>query len=1372
MQLKDIARRIEENIKGQTFCLCDATTTNTEDVSTLLKEAFQIESLQMENLIYSFTDIIQLDGNAILDNQSGAEVTVIFKNENVQDICCSIKAVMPLSWKMPLDSEKVFCLSGVERNFQKRIGIDELTGTISGTLCIAQLNFHATGEYDFAGKKWLLTFVQEVVSTIRTFLQAFDTCAHLGIPIEILPDVNINQLIMEYEGRGSSLWDKLIVDATTGCGLAITENLGIDDLGVVLQKRNTSYSFTLKGNLTIGTTALPVYLRMRNDSFDLGVDTSEEGCLLPSLLDVASLVGITDALSIFPKEVAERKSLKLIMFMLSVPYTLQKMNNFSITIATTEEWSFFGIPGVAIKDINLGLQLQSMSASTDYMFLLLGTISIMDFDICLGGIYSSVNGWTLRGGFPPGEELYLDKICISLAQMLGLDMAVTLPIPEILLYGVQIEFGLTSKKFAATAKTRVTVSTSTSILDKLFEIEAEITITSELKDNHRSYCGQFLGTLEIDESRFTVEYNFDNMTKNNRVIVNWAPIYEGEEITLTGILSYFGVQDIPQVVSDLDFGISGVTMNYNIDVKELSIKVESRQFDLVSAVVSDTDYEIDIRLKDNISLSMLPIIGTYLHLLDTLAIEHLELLASSKNHPELGTLAGAALLGKIYSELFVLQIYQSEGKKSVLATDGSSTGLTKWFKIGKSMGIFEFYRFGIGFINGSIAFLLDASLASKPIELGMMGLGLGVNLSSPKDISFYLSGLEIDFDNGTLAIGGAFMKSTLGEQESYDGKLLLKMGDLSLFAIGTYSGDSLLVYALLNKQLGGPPIFFVTGISAGFGYNMDMRIPSIDKLADFPLVSAALGNLDKQDMLKKLKENVSIKKGQTFLAAGVNFTSFEMIESFALLTVTFGNYTEVNLLGLSEVNIPPHLPKEVDPVAHAQLALKASFSPKDGLFSVMAKLTSESYILSKKCKITGGFAFYVWYSGEHAGDFVVTLGGYHPNYSKPVHYPNVPRLGFKWDVTSELNLSGDIYFALTPCALMAGGRLSAVYSSGSVSAWFVAKADFYIAWKPFFYDVNLFVGFGVSVKVKLLFVHTTIKMELAAGLHIWGPEFSGTARISLYIISFSINFGAGSPVSPSPLKWTEFTESFLPEQKKGNKNALCKEEKAATMPLSITLSDGQRGEDTVGQTTIPVVGAEWMEVLIKSAVPVTSIILNNICISLNKDMPAVGILPMGEEKKLQSCLNVILKHPTNQTLKWTCEPIYENLPGALWGLTKANEELIKGVATGIRIRPVEWDAVMFPKEGYIDLDKLSVYSSIERTFIWNPVWQLPTHNQKEAIEQFSQTVMDQDVCKKREDLIKSFWAVGFDLNPEVDLTKMAQEADNIFTEEMILGVMI
>ncbi len=196
-------------------------------------------------------------------------------------------------------------------------------------------------------------------------------------------------------------------------------------------------------------------------------------------------------------------------------------------------------------------------------------------------------------------------------------------------------------------------------------------------------------------------------------------------------------------------------MDYDIDKGELNINVETNVFKKINFMISDTDYVIDIILNDKITLSMLPIVGTYLHLLDSLAVEHLELYASSKDNKAKGTLSGAAILGSIYDMPFVMQIYHSEQDERLLtsgitdatddvvvsstalvAADNANDGVTKWFTMNKAFGIFEFYRFGVGYVDGRIAFFLDASLASKPIELGMIGMGVGLKLDNPKDVAF------------------------------------------------------------------------------------------------------------------------------------------------------------------------------------------------------------------------------------------------------------------------------------------------------------------------------------------------------------------------------------------------------------------------------------------------------------------------------------------------------------------------------------------------------------------------------------------------------------------------------------------------------------
>ena len=99
-----------------------------------------------------------------------------------------------------------------------------------------------------------------------------------------------------------------------------------------------------------------------------------------------------------------------------------------------------------------------------------------------------------------------------------------------------------------------------------------------------------------------------------------------------------------------------------------------------------------------------------------------------------------------------------------------------------------------------------------------------------------------------------------------------------------------------------------------------------------------------------------------------------------MLTAKFGKELEFDLLGISKLSVPK--------VAEAQLALKATFNPGSGFLGIRAQLTPKSYILSNACHLTGGFAFHSWFKDQtlpdnqaiRAGDFVLTLGGYHPAY--------------------------------------------------------------------------------------------------------------------------------------------------------------------------------------------------------------------------------------------------------------------------------------------------------------------------------------------------------------------------------------------------------
>ncbi|HSQ16340.1 MAG TPA: DUF6603 domain-containing protein [Anaerolineales bacterium] len=599
----------------------------------------------------------------------------------------------------------------------------------------------------------------------------------------------------------------------------------------------------------------------------------------------------------------------------------------------------------------------------------------------------------------------------------------------------------------------------------------------------------------------------------------------------------------------------------------------------------------------------------------------------------------------------------------------SAAPAVKWIKVQKSLGPFRFDRIGFQYQDQVIWFLLDASLAAGGLAISLDGLGFGSSITQFKP-QFALQGLGINFKKGQLEVGGAFLKTADNE---YFGKAILKTETFSLSAIGSYAylnnQPSMFIYAVMDYPLGGPPVFFVTGLAAGFGYNRSLLMPPIEQVEQFPLVQEACGKPPATDLgqeLEQLQQYLPVQMGQYFLVAGVKFTSFKMIDSFAMLAVSFGQRLEINLLGISAIKVPFSGMAKTDSLAEIIVAFKASFIPDEGFVGVIAQLTPSSYILDKKCQLTGGLAFYTWFSKDHAGDFVLSVGGYHPGFKVPEHYPQIPRLGMSWKVNDNLSIKGGAYFALTPSMLMAGAYLEATWYSGSLQAWFTAAADFLIAWKPFHYDAHIYVNIGVSYTYELFGTHH-ITADLGANLHIWGPEFSGHAEIHLWFISFNIAFGAGSSHTPSPIGWQEFEDSFLPAE-----------------ILSVSVKNGlvsgeNRGHlDSAGNSTnevihLGVINPKDFSLVVNSLIPVRT--CTNIDTSpdtaVSERWPEknFGIAPMAITD-LQTRLTITIdgdEHPEG----FTCRPIPKDVPAGLWG-TKFQPDvhsnpLVEGVACGLEI---------------------------------------------------------------------------------------------------------
>ncbi len=354
------------------------------------------------------------------------------------------------------------------------------------------------------------------------------------------------------------------------------------------------------------------------------------------------------------------------------------------------------------------------------------------------------------------------------------------------------------------------------------------------------------------------------------------------------------------------------------------------------------------------------------------------------------------------------------------------------------------------------------------------------------------------------------------------------------------------IYVTLSAASGAGitvgPIQF-TAIVFGYGYNRRARIPTIDNVAEFPLVKMVMGQggYQKEDetfelhnqlakpvedpaaLLEKMKDYLVPELGQQFACGGVRFTISGLIDCFALLIVQWGgDDLEIALLGLARFRQPRDTTARA--ICYVELQILMTIKPKEGVFKLQALLTNNSWIINEDCKLTGGFALFAWFDGEHKGDVVITLGGYHPKFRRPEHYPVVPRLGLNWRVDDNLTIKGGVYFAYTPSCGMLGAKLEATFHSGRISAYFTAYLDVIVNWSPIFFEAEL----GISLRAEARFFLTSLNVTIAASIKMWGPPVGGIAHIDLTVVKFDIEFGEKPPQEVKLIKtWQEFCHEFL-----------------------------------------------------------------------------------------------------------------------------------------------------------------------------------------------------------------------------------------------------
>lgn len=1075
-----------------------------------------------------------------------------------------------------------------------------------------------------------------------------------------------------------------------------------------------------------------------------------------------------------------------------------------------------------IDEVAIQLHFDSQGLQDGFVKL---NLTIVSIDIILT-LEKNESEWFFSGATPPDQKIPVGELIEDLFKKFGCKVEIPNCISGFVIENINISYKPDSQnmEFKFSCEGIVPIEEK-----KNLDINLDITLIKTGTDYAFSLDGNFkIGdiTFIIDfELSKGLEYLVATFDPQNECTVNlgetisniWADAeeviperleiklkdvffvlaQEKEEIDTSGMKLLFGV-DIGS-----KFDLSEVEVLGTLFQKDTDIGIDDLQALIVTKPVSDTLLK---SINDTLSNLQKPssknlpekLVDEYdFVLIEDKAEASFKILPEKLDNPGLYITSIFNFSGyKSQIELPIVKktsvIHKKQEKINELVLVAVSDAASEasnvhWCSINKTIGPIQLRRIGIMLDGNHTKFEIDISLVTASLEIDLLDLWIGIDISNPfgELPSFGIHGLDVAYSQPPTVFNGGLLyieNPMEGYSWEINGQLIVKYNQYGFFADASYAQptqkrmSSFFAFLMVSAPIGGPPYLYISGLAGGFGFNRTLLVPQASQLNEFPLVQGVLGtgNLNSgmkaDEALQKMDTYVPPKENDYWLAAGVAVGSCQIINAYVMVAGVFGTDFDFTIIGVATADVPTGNSPEL--IAHLELALVGNINPMKGSIEITGAITSNSYLFVPECKLTGGFAICIWLD---RGDFVVSVGGYSTAFKKPDHYPTLSRLGINWQISSNLSLKGGAYCAYTPSCAMAGGELDLNFSLGEIKAWLTAHADLIMEWLPFHYDVSIGVNVGVSVTIKVWFVHKTFNLEVGADLHMWGPKFSGEATIHLWIISFTISFGENRNKKPPKLDWDTFYKSLLSNGNEQSK-VLTDSGPLTSNVLNINIKEGLVNGISYsdGKKDYWVVSPDKFIILTHSSIPSSNVQLKtdneNHLFDLKDFNTSVGIRPMGiSSLNTEHVVSIFNKHANGNWAQIdlshiACSVYCENLPEAVW----SGEELSRpssgtlNFPVGIVISSVDASYYELP----VVSTEVFMFEPLPLQFSWGNLVQPtnPAYTEK-PIEKLKSSIMSGSVVTLRNDILNSLKNNGFSVTESIDLKSYDTSAENILRAE-------
>lgn len=1189
--------------------------------------------------------------------------------EGKQGLACGMQAQFEEPWIPFTESRTGIAVTRMEYNWQ--VGEQSACVSCLGEAELTYQNIQLSGNYEICGNRASVLFrcgVQGGSYSLEDVIFGEEGRQYLSVlPEELtgmLEALTIEGVMLQWDTASDSL--ELFSQEIGVCGgkkWQVTEGLllGGFRLSIEIQRweqEQKNVIWGIHGKMDIGKGELPVSVYFQSENEGFYVQTGDADTRVTGLDFLTPFCGELPL-----KELPITAALDDLFFQsLCLEGTLggNALTSFEVQVGVDVSLDILGV--FFIQEINFAYSKYGEESS----LMLEGKLQIASLPFAVAAERSQDN-W-IFGGYTLGpDEISLSEMMESLLEDCGIT---DVPLPSIGLNTISCSYDMAKEIFAFAAFAHVGEETGNGI--SFQSIRASVDLRIEKRDGKWLYRAAIEGEATLLDSVFDITYELDAETESNKFHFAWR---KQPDFSLEKLIADLGFPDlgIPEGLLPVP---DQMQMDYDFTKGSFQIKAESGDKKLLfgseKGQEESRSFYLAMKLGISISLHEIPLAGAQVPELKEQKFSDLVFLLHTgdmENFAAGDIVSGVTARAGLYfllhlggeSYLYCLKEFSRKSLETwerpygVLRANNAGAGGSGW-ELNKKIGPFLLQSLLLSCKEGRILVGLSASLETGVLRMELDGATLGIPFTK-KEPSFALHGFGLSITSPAIRFGGSFCRK---DENTYQGTIAAGISDIMVELAGEFCSQpypSAFVLGELSGREVGPPCFAVNQLQAAFGYNRKLMVPTIDKLDDFVLIQMARGIIGQEELLKKADTYFPVQKDTRFVAAGIRAKSFEMFEIYAVLVMMFGVEMEFDLIGRAGLTLPKN---DKNPIISAALLVKLTIRPGSGVIPVDGKISEDSYIIDRNCHLHGGFAFYLWYGGGHKGDFVISVGGYADRYQRPGHYPALERLGFKWKMTGSLNASGDIYFALTPSAIMAGGRFEMVFHQGCIEAWVRAAIEILIGWKPYCYDFLVDVSIGVKADLGLF----RLKVELGCMLHIWGPEFSGIANIKLWIISFSIPFGNGKQEdAEKTISVKEFRESFLPEPELRND------------------AKGQDDEGEFGGCSFDVqVSGTMFQAVVRAPMPFTNVFWQKELLE-GTGQGKVALRPCGitVEPSLYVEFGRIDKNPIEAEME--TEVIKENLPVALWG--KAGEESLTEENSGfkISIREIEGYVIHGEAEG-------------------------------------------------------------------------------------------